>query len=236
MISNSSFLSNDYKLNRKCFKPLNYKTNNFKRATVLVDGLLNRNSIDINNNLNLSKIPSQLFNLKPDISSIKLSGTPLQNQLKAQIINNSVINGNNFNLDSDTNINLHNHIKSSTNLPHFTRNSIFNTTEFQRANDNYLNNNYTRFNLAETPNVDLNEINHNVSAIGEGKSIYLNVGRLYEDKEADRSKSPIFVNPNNASTLSTNKGVIKNLETNVIYIYFYYNIIIDSLHTNHLDL
>ena len=75
-------------------------------------------------------------------------------------------------------------------------------------------NNYTGINFSETP-LRENE-NNNISTIKEGKSLYLNLGRIYDDKDNDRSKSPQLMNLNNLSTLSTNKGYIKNIESNVI--------------------
>lgn len=53
----------------------------------------------------------------------------------------------------------------------------------------------------------------NMSTLREGRSIYLNLGRLCEERD-DRSKSP-KLNANNMTAFSTNKGVIKNIESNV---------------------
>jgi len=172
----------------------------------------------------MNKNPSQLLNMKnlSDISSIKLMNTPIQNNLYKQNLNNTHINDkivtHNYNIESETNMNLLTKGKSSTNLPHFNRNSILNNTQIVKIGENNLIANYTGFNFIETPvRQNINEHNNNdVSLIKEGKSIYLNLGRLYDDKENDRSKSPRLINHNNVSHISMNKGVIKNIETNVI--------------------
>jgi len=127
------------------------------------------------------------------------------------------------NLESDNNMNLVAKVKSSTNLPNFYKNSLLNNTQIpQKFGENTYVGNFIGFNLAETPireTITENNIN-DVSGIREGKSVYLNLGRLYDEKDVDnRSRSPKLVNQHNVSHLSMNKGVIKNIETNVIFFY-----------------
>jgi len=180
------------------------------------------------NTLNLSKYPSShiinLKNLGGDISYINPTNTPNQNNMNNNNLNNTHLNENknlmnNFNLEPEVNLNLVNKGKSSTNLPNYYRNNFLNNNKI--SENNIYNPNYTAFNLAETPirenivdnNNDNN--NNNISGIKEGKSVYLNIVRLYDDKEIDRSKSPRLLNQNNVSHLSMNKGVIRNIESNV---------------------
>jgi hypothetical protein len=70
----------------------------------------------------------------------------------------------------------------------------------------------------ETPireNIVENHNQINMSTLREGRSVYLNFGRLCEDRD-ERSKSPkIYNNLNNVTHLSQNKGMIKNIESNV---------------------
>lgn len=177
-------------------------------------------------NLNLSKYPSQLLSLKnlaSDISSIKPTYTPMQNHMNNNNnnLNNTQLNEKNFmnNLESDTNVNILGKMKSSNNLPNFYRNSLLNNSQIpQKFGENTYVGNFIGFNLAETPirETITEHNNNNISGIKEGKSVYLNLGRLYDEKDGDnRSKSPMNINQHNVSHLSTNKGVIKNIETNV---------------------
>ena len=79
-------------------------------------------------------------------------------------------------------------------------------------------------NFGETPIRENIVDNHNnLSTLREGRSVYLNLGRLREEID-DRSKSPgyqnlnnltNYQNQNNMTNLSQNKGVIRNIETNV---------------------
>ena len=69
--------------------------------------------------------------------------------------------------------------------------------------------------FGETPIRENIVENHtNMSTLREGRSVFLNLGRLCEERE-DRSKSPKLYNQNNITHLSQNKGVIKNIELNV---------------------
>lgn len=176
-------------------------------------------------------------NIASDISSIKAINTPIQNHLSNNNLNKTQFqlneknfaNLNNNNLDSDSNLHLLAKMKSSTNLPNFYRNSLLNNTQLgqqQKLAENTYAGNFVGFNLAETPiRETITENNNNISGIKEGKSVYLNLGRLYDERDGDnnynnnniinRSKSPKLVNQHNASHLSMNKGVIKNIETNV---------------------
>lgn len=186
----------------------------------------NLTSMNSKNTLNLTRFPSsQIINLKNiggDISYINPTNTPNQNNMNNNNLNNTQLNENkinNYNLESEVNLNLVSKGKSSTHLPNYYRNNFLNNNKI--SENNIYNPNYTAFNLAETPirenivdnNNDNN--NNNISGIKEGKSVYLNIVRLYEDKEIDRSKSPRLLNQNNVSHLSMNKGVIRNIESNV---------------------
>jgi hypothetical protein len=70
----------------------------------------------------------------------------------------------------------------------------------------------------ETPireNIIENHNKINMSTLREGRSVYLNLGRLCEERD-ERSKSPkLHNNLNNVTHLSQNKGMIKNIESNV---------------------
>lgn len=244
---NSSFLStNDLKQNKNLLKNLKNNPTFYRRNSSLVESNFNNNTNNLNNtnfinnntnnlnyqkstsnNVNLSKYPSQLLSLKniaSDISLIKPTNTPIQNNFSNINLNKTLINEKNYgnNLEPDNNINLLGKMKSSTNLPNFYRNSLLNNTQIhpQKFAENTYVGNFIGFNLAETPiRETITENNqNNISGIREGKSVYLNLGRLYDEKDIDnnRSKSPRLVNQHNVSHLSTNKGVIKNIETNVI--------------------
>jgi len=223
---NNSFLNNLknnptlYRRNSSLVENNNFNNNNF----------VNTNQNPTSKNLNLSKYPSQLFNLKSlasDISSIKCINTPIHNHRSNVNLNKTLLNEKTFvmgnNLESDNNMNLVAKVKSSTNLPNFYKNSLLNNTQIpQKFGENTYVGNFIGFNLAETPireTITENNIN-DVSGIREGKSVYLNLGRLYDEKDVDnRSRSPKLVNQHNVSHLSMNKGVIKNIETNVIFFY-----------------
>ncbi len=241
---NNSFLSNyDVKQNKNIFHNLKNNPKSYRRNSSLVEHYGNsynsntnfQNSnlnptIDSKNlNLNLNKYPSQLLNLKSlasDISCIKAVNTPNQNPLMNHNLNNTqFLNEKNFGinkLDSENNLNLLGKMKSSSNLSNFYRNSILNNTQnpHQKFEDNKYVTNMIGINLTETPireTIAENNNKNNISGIREGKSVYLNLGRLYDEKDGDnRSKSPKLFNQHNVSHLSMNKGVIKNIETNVI--------------------
>jgi hypothetical protein len=63
--------------------------------------------------------------------------------------------------------------------------------------------------------------NQNMSSYREGRSVYLNFGRLCDERERDDgSKSPRlintnYINQNNITNICQNKIVIRNIETNV---------------------
>jgi hypothetical protein len=236
---NSSFLSTyEVKQNNNFLNNLKNNSTLYRRNSSLVEknnfnnnNFVNTNQNPTSKNLNLSKYPSQLFNLKSlasDISSIKYINTPIQNHRSNVNLNKTLLNEKTFvmgnNLESDNNMNLIAKVKSSTNLPNFYKNSLLNNTQIpQKFGENTYVGNFIGFNLAETPiRETITENNNNdISGIREGKSVYLNLGRLYDEKDGDnRSRSPKLVNQHNVSHLSMNKGVIKNIETNVIFILF----------------
>jgi len=109
----------------------------------------------------------------------------------------------NYNLENQEKLNDLNDIylkkvKSSKNLPNYQNNiSQLNQTAMNNLNMNF----------------------NNMSTLREGRSVYLNFGRLCDERD-DRSKSrspKLFNNnnQNNITNISQNKGVIKNIETNV---------------------
>lgn len=228
---NSSFLStNENNKNKNIFNTKkNYSSNsnsNYRRNDSLNDISNKNNLIGINlqnydDNNNNSRDPSPNINKFSEISSVKANRLINQIKFNQQNLNNTQLNDknyNNLNNDNDDKFNSDYKIKtkSTRNLPNNIRNNYLNSSNLQKVNDNnYFSNvnNYTGINFSETP-LRENE-NNNISTIKEGKSLYLNLGRIYDDKDNDRSKSPQLMNLNNVSTLSTNKGYIKNIESNV---------------------
>ncbi len=215
-----------------CNNSNNYNNNVFNNENNYNNNFVSKPSINLTytnskNTLNISKYPSsQIINLKNiggDISSIVSSNTPIQNNIKFnQNLNNQLSENkiilNKYNMESDNNLNYSNKGKSSTDLTNICRNNFLSSNKI--SENNIYNQNNTVLNLPGTPiRVNIpdinNENNHNNSGIREGKSLCYNMNRFYDDKEIDRSKSPRLLNQNNVSHLSTNKGVIRNIESNV---------------------
>lgn len=205
----------------------NYNIHNAKaNAKTNVNNEDEKINVNMNMNMNYTKKASDLyFNSKKTFvepNNLKINNKANINPIKpnSQNLNITQLNENKTKsvLDYDDKMNMLNKVKSTTNLPNFYRSSYFNVSNMQKINDNYLTNlnNHTGLNFAETP-IRGNILESNISCIKEGKSLYLNLGRLYDEKELERSKSPTLINQNNVSHLSTNKEVIKNIETNVSF-------------------
>jgi hypothetical protein len=225
---NASFLSiNDTKNNKNIFNTLKTNVVNYRRNSALFDKNANFGTVNSTSRaLNYTKSPSNLFMLKNNMGDISnMKGSGINNAVFNQNLNVTQINDKNYgnyHLENDDKLNmlLLNKVKSSTNLPNFYRsNGLLNASNIQKISENYYTNmNQTGFNFVETPiREHINE--NNISSIKEGKSLYLNLGRLYDDRDIDRSKSPKLVSQNNISHLSMNKGVIRNIESNVNFFF-----------------
>ena len=125
--------------------------------------------------------------------------------------------------DERLNLDLTKKTKSTSNLRigSALKCNYLNSSNLNRINDKNYDTNINFNTALNFGDMQIKEIinENNSSEIIEGKYLFLNLGRLYDEK--DRSKSPKLGNLNNISHLSTNKGHIKNIEMNVIKkIYF----------------
>lgn len=122
--------------------------------------------------------------------------------------------------DERLNLDLTKKTKSSSNLRSGSalKSNYLNTSNLNRLHDKNYDTNINFNTALNFGDMQIKEIinENNSSEIIEGKYFFLNLGRLYDEKDRDRSKSPKLGNLNNISHLSTNKGHIKNIEINVI--------------------
>ncbi len=222
--NNSSFLSNNETKQNKRIDSLKNSGNNFKRSIFYLDPTLGKNNNNIfPKNLTTNKY-ANLFYKNTDNSSFRAGNIPIQNSFnnKQNLSSSKNLFSEKLNLtnnaESDINLNFLSKIKSSTTLLNLNRRSISISNNLLKVNDNNTNSNYPGFILSETHiGENQNEDINNNSTIRDGKSLFLNLKKLYDYKEIERSKSPRLINHNNISNLSTNKGVLKNIETNVFF-------------------
>lgn len=152
-----------------------------------------------------------MFKKKHDLSSLKGSMFQANNlsSLQNKNLNLTQIDENKSGFKIENQEKLNNmylkKVKSSKNVPNL-----------QQNNNNVSQLNHTANIFGETPLKENLFENYasNLSTLREGRSVYLNFGRLCDERD-DRSKSPKLTNQNNITHLSQNKGVIKNIETNV---------------------
>jgi hypothetical protein len=226
----------NYNFNNNYSNNYNYNTNPISRTPLANRGELNiENKSPLNSNMNINYNLQNLIQDKNDISTNKESGNiyPKNKNLNlnlnlTQIDENKGI----FNLENKDKLNdmYLKKVKSSKNLINVNNNlspsPLLNLT--QTGNGNIFSD---TINVRENLMENTNNFNHNtnnnlllqmqmqtqnMSTYREGRSVYLNFGRLCDDRDdRDRSKSPRLINQNNLTNISHNKGVIKNIETNV---------------------
>lgn len=194
----SSFLSNnEYNQDKNIFTNLKNNIMNYRNNTAIFDvsqgknndlndlNYLNNqnNEIDTKNMSYTKKATELLFNSKKTFvevnNHIRLNNTPNINpiRLKKENLNTTQLNENVNKLDLEQedklNLNKLNKIKSTSNLPNFSKQRNLNASNIQKINDNYSSNiNYYRLNFAETPNAEKLLLENNIYNIKEGKYFF----------------------------------------------------------------
>jgi hypothetical protein len=183
--------------------------------------------------------------MKGDISIIKRSQYNKYNDLNLTQIDEYKNKGN-FNLGNQEKLNdlYLKKVKSSKNLANIQNNissyklnqtNILNQKQIPTKSKNKFNESTSKkreielekdiYKERDTENNNyLQYYSKNMSTYTEGRSVYLNFGRLcdvIERERDDRSQSPklinnTYINQNNINNISQNKTVIRNIELNVI--------------------